>query len=105
MTNLGSTFIIRFAREINKQEIRDIVDRLFSYPDDKNSLYGHPIWLGDRKAHIYGLETRTWSDIFIDISCTRCIVVAKKLDNWLVSLIKRYIEDAIGEIAEIIKSE
>lgn len=69
----GAPVTFVFAHPLTPAQLRALLAEVFTADAETGALrlWGNPIWLNDRQAHIYGLELDSWGQVYSDWSLWR----------------------------------
>ncbi|RMF27276.1 MAG: hypothetical protein D6759_18020 [Chloroflexi bacterium] len=68
VTLKGAPVTFTFAPPLSITAFRNFITTTFERGQGPLRLWGNPIWLGDNKAHIYGMDLHLWRRIYLEIT-------------------------------------
>lgn len=73
LTGTAATF--EFSQPLEPAKFREFVNWAFGPGGDRLRLWGNPIWFGDKKVHIYGIDKHLWQRIYLEMTLQRIVAV------------------------------
>lgn len=97
----GSPLIINFNSPLSLATFKSVVDITFEQGKGPLRLWGNPLWLNDRKVHVYGVDLHLWQQIFLEFTPKHIIAILPKgtcgnTVNRLVTNVQSYIDPDIN---------
>lgn len=71
----GAPVVCRFRDPLPLSTFQSFVDTTFHRGQGPLRLWGNPIRLGERKAHVYGLDLHLWQQIYMEMTPERFLFV------------------------------
>jgi hypothetical protein len=73
---VGAPITIHFQEQgLDEKIFKEWVDTTFSHKRNRFRLWGHPIWLGPSKVHVYGVDRHLWQPIWLELTKFGCTAV------------------------------
>jgi len=101
---VGAPVTIRFCEALTQDVFNHWITATFERKRNRFRLWGHPLWLGPTKVHVYGVDRHLWQPIFLELTATGCTVIIPNgtcgnTVHRLVTNIQRYLDP--GAVAYI----
>lgn len=71
--SLGRMAVIEFKQAIG--DFKAFIEHTYSPEDWPLELWGNPLWFGEHKVQVYGLDLETWCMVTLEWTPTRLIMV------------------------------
>lgn len=72
---VGSPVVIKFQEPLSDSVFETWMESTFKNKHNKFRLWGHPIKLGPRKYHVYGVDCHLWQPIILEFTNKGCTAV------------------------------
>ncbi|CAI9086392.1 hypothetical protein A7K73_04870 [Candidatus Methylacidiphilum fumarolicum] len=66
---------IRFSKPLSIKLFKHWIKEIFENRPNSFNLWGHPIWLGPTKVHVYNIDCYYWKTFFLDITHNGIIAI------------------------------
>jgi len=74
-TFVGAPVTLQFQEPLSQEVFDNFIESTFNRPNGKFRLWGNPIFLGPRKAHVYGIDRHLWQPIFLEITDRQIVAI------------------------------
>ncbi len=96
----GAPLILEFERELDSATFKSLIDVTFERGDGPLRLWGNPIWLGEDKAHVYGVDLHLWQRLYMELTPQRIVALLPKgtcgnTVHRLMTNIQRYVDPSV----------
>ena len=71
----GSPITIQFPSPLNPATFKNLVETTFNKGYGPLKIIGNPIWLSEKRVHIYGVDMHLWHQIYLDFSPERIVII------------------------------
>ena len=93
----GSPLYVKFETALNEATFRHWIVSTFNRSQNKFRLWGNPIWLGNTKVHVYGIDKHLWQPLTMEITNKHFLAVVPEgscgnLVHRLITNVQRYID-------------
>src|SRR4030043_2039828 len=100
LTLQGAPVVMKFSKVLSDKVFTQWITSTFKRKRNKFRLWGHPIFLGSKKVHVYGADRHLWQPIYLEITNKHLIAILPKgtcgnTIHRLVTNIQRYIDSEI----------
>ncbi len=96
----GAPVTLEFDPPLDLPTFQNFVTTTFARGQGPLRLWGNPIYLSDKKAHIYGVDLHLWQRIYLDLTPRRFVVILPRgtcgnTVHRLVTNIQRYLDPGV----------
>ena len=111
LTLTGAPVTLTFDPPLPLSTFQSFVTTTFERGQGPLRLWGNPIYLGERKVHIYGIDLHLWKRIYVEITPRRMTLILPQgtcgnTVHRLVTNVQRYLDPAVQVfIADVCYSE
>lgn len=100
ITLTGAPITFTFPEPIEMPTFQNFIITTFEKNRGPLRLWGNPIWLDERKVHVYGVDLHLWQRIYLELTPSRFVLVLPKgtcgnTVHRLISNIQRYISPEV----------
>jgi len=100
MTLTGAPVTLTFDPPLPLSTFQNFITTTFERGQGPLRLWGNPIYLGERKVHIYGIDLHLWKRIYMEITPRRMMLVLPQgtcgnTVHRLVTNVQRYLDPAV----------
>lgn len=74
----GAPLIIDFLEPLDHITFKSIIETTFDKGKGPLRLWGNPIWVSDRKVHVYGIDLHMWQQIFLEFTPKHIVAMLPK---------------------------
>ncbi len=74
----GAPLTLEFSEPLSLETFHNLIDVTFERAQGPLRLWGNPIWLGERKVHVYGIDLHLWQRIYVELTPRRMLVILPK---------------------------
>lgn len=71
----GAPVTLEFSQPLSPATFQNLVTTTFDDNQGPLRLWGNPIWLGDQKVHVYGIDLHLWQRIYLEITPRRMLII------------------------------
>jgi hypothetical protein len=71
----GAPVVMEFAHELAPATFQSLINVTFEKGEGPLRLWGNPIWLGEDKVHIYGIDMHLWQRIYLELTTQRVVAL------------------------------
>jgi hypothetical protein len=64
----GAPVVFLFQEALSPATFQNFIKATFEHGTGPLRLWGNPIWLGDNKVHVYGIDLHLWQRIYLEIT-------------------------------------
>jgi hypothetical protein len=105
---VGSPVVVQFKTPLSDMGFERLVSSMFDPRSSRFRLWGHPIRIGTRRVHVYGLDRHLWQPIYMDLSPEGCTAIVPNgtcgnTIHRLITNIQRFVDPAteayIGDLS------
>jgi hypothetical protein len=75
---VGAPILIKFSSELSVPMFRRFITHTFINGKGPFRLWGDPIWLGDKRVHIYGADMHLWQELYLEITTKHFLLILPK---------------------------
>ncbi len=100
ITLRGAPLILEFSQPLPSESFRNLIEVTFERTQGPLRLWGNPIWLGDKKVHVYGIDLHLWQRIYLEITPRRIVAILPEgtcgnTVHRLMTNIQRYVDPGV----------
>jgi hypothetical protein len=72
---VGAPVRLQFSKPLDQGTFDRFITSAFGRKNDRFRLWGHPIRMGSRRIHVYGMDRHLWQPIFLEISTEHILAI------------------------------
>jgi len=96
----GAPALLRFAQPLPAPTVRRWVIATFNNERSRFRLSGTPMWAGEAKAHVYGVDRHLWQPLLLEVTPRQLVVVLPSgtcgnTVHRLVTNVQRYLDPTV----------
>ena len=96
----GLPAIFEFEHELSPRVFANFIESTFDGDHEPFRLWGNPIWLGENKVHVYGMDLHLWQPVYMEFTRKRFLFLLPtgtcgNTVHRLFSNIQRYIDPTV----------
>jgi len=100
ITLRGAPVTLEFDPPLDLPTFQNFVTTTFERGQGPLRLWGNPIYLSDKKVHVYGIDLHLWQRIYLDLTPNRFVVILPRgtcgnTVHRLVTNIQRYLDPGV----------
>ncbi|MBI3760709.1 MAG: hypothetical protein HY260_02465 [Chloroflexi bacterium] len=100
LTLRGAPLVLQFSQPLSLSTFHNLVAVTFERGQGPLRLWGNPIWLNERKVHVYGIDLHLWQRLYLELTPYRMVVVMPhgtcgNTAHRLMTNIQRYVDPAV----------
>jgi hypothetical protein len=96
----GAPVTLEFAPPLDLSTFKNFVTTTFERGQGPLRLWGNPIYLSDKKVHVYGVDLHLWQRIYLDLTPKRFVMILPRgtcgnTVHRLITNIQRYLDPGV----------
>lgn len=96
----GAPVTLEFAPPLDLPIFKNFVTTTFERGQGPLRLWGNPIYLSDKKVHVYGVDLHLWQRIYLDLTPKRFVMILPRgtcgnTVHRLITNIQRYLDPGV----------
>ena len=100
ITLQGAPVTLQFSQPLQLSTFRNFITVTFERNQGPLRLWGNPIWLSEKKVHVYGIDMHLWQRVYFEITPRRIVAILPRgtcgnTVHRLMTNVQRYLDPAV----------